>query len=78
MVGEIKDLTDQLSDFNSCVSELSDSDSASDDMKPEEETSRFLTMNQKRRQKRSKRKHSITPNKEDFLKKPNLGASAVL
>ena len=66
MVKEIKDMTDQLSDFNSCVSEQSDSDTPEND-----EKKGWTTMNENRRNRRNKRRNSLTPNKEVFLKKAN-------
>ena len=69
-VKELKCVSDQLSDFNSCVSELSSEGS----IESADETSlktTWTTMNERRRNKRNKRKNSLTPNKEEFLKKQN-------
>ena len=72
MLNEVKDLTDRLSDFGSCTSELSESSGSSTggDESGEEnlENGGFKTMNEKKRIKKLK----ITPGKEQFLKKPNL------
>ena len=67
VLNELKDLTERLSDFGSCVS------SSSDDSEQENiENGGFKTLNEKKRIKKNKRKLKITPGKEDFLKKPNL------
>jgi hypothetical protein len=67
VLNELKDLTERLSDFGSCVS------SSSDDSEQENiENGGFKTVNEKKRIKKNKRKLKITPGKEDFLKKPNL------
>ena len=71
MVNECKVISDQLSDFNSCVSELSSdgSDEFTDEKNIE---TPWTTMNERKRNKRNKRKNSLTPNKEEFLKKQNI------
>ena len=69
MFNDIKDLADRLSDFNSCVSELSSSEDA--DHECEGENKGWVTMNEQKRKRRLKRKNSLTPNKEIFLKKQN-------
>ena len=68
MVNECKVISDQLSDFNSCVSELS-SDEFTDEKNIE---TPWTTMNERKRNKRNKRKNSLTPNKDEFLKKQNV------
>ena len=73
MVNEIRDLTEQLSDFNSCVEYSSDDADTEGDLASKPWTS----MNEKKRGKRNKRKHSLTPNKDDFLKKQNLAPDTV-
>ena len=42
-----------------------------------EKSKGFLTMNQKKRMKRNKRKNSTTPNREEFVKKPKIGLDVV-
>ena len=71
MVNECKVISDQLSDFNSCVSELSSdgSDEFTDEKNIE---TPWTTMNERKRNKRNKRKNSLTPNKDEFLKKQNI------
>ena len=71
MLDDLKDITDKLSDFGSCMSELSDT---SGDGSGEEsvEVEGFKTMNEKKRNKKKKRKLKLTPGKEEFQKKPNL------
>ena len=70
ILNELKGLSEQLSDFGSCISS---SDSSNDDTEDEiKENEGFKSMNEKRRNKKSKRKLKLTPGKEDFLKKPNL------
>lgn len=69
VMSELKELTQRLSDFESCVSHNS---SSSDDSEHEGlAIEGFKSVNEKNRIKKSKRKLKITPNKEDFLKKPN-------
>ena len=73
-VGEIRDLTDRLSDFISCNS---DSDSSSSEYTESEGNvgnSGWKTMNEKTREKK-KRKNSSSPNKDLFLKKQALDAA---
>ena len=70
-VKELKVMSDQLSDFNSCVSELS-SEGSGESADEKSLRSPWTTMNEKKRKKRNKRKNSLTPNKEEFMKKQNL------
>ena len=73
MLNDLKDLTERLSDFGSCISSQSSTssdDSDKDSLAQAEEG--FKTANEKKRIKRSKRKLKVTPSKEEFLKKPNL------
>ena len=71
ILNEVKDMTDRLSDFGSCVSESSGT--CSDDSGDESDIKGgFQTMNEKKRNKKTKRKLKLTPGKEQFLKKPNL------
>ena len=66
----LKDLTDSLSDFNSCVSVSESSEEA--DNEAENNPKPWITMNERQKTKRNKRRNSMTPNKEVFLKKLNL------
>ena len=67
---DIKNLCEPLSDFNSCVSSTEESSDNADN-EDEESGNKFETMNEKKRAKRNKRKNSLTPNKDSFLKKKN-------
>ena len=71
---DLKNLTDKLSDFGSCVSNQS---SSSNEESEEDTTSNLNSknLNEKRRRKRNKRKLKVTPVKEDFLKRPNLSTT---
>lgn len=71
MLNDLKDLTERLSDFGSCISSQSSSSSDDSDKDSLAEEG-FKTANEKKRIKRSKRKLKMTPSKEEFLKKPNL------
>ena len=70
---DIAGLTESLSDFNSCVESAADVSSSSDDsdIRQEPERKEFKSMNEKKRGRKAKRKLLVTPNKEEFLKKPN-------
>ena len=76
----VSDLKDCLSDFGSCVSEMSDDDYGEDaddnreisDDSMAQVVAGYQTLNEKRRIKRNKRKMKLTPGKDEFLKKPNL------
>ena len=75
MVNECKVMSDQLSDFNSCVSELSSENSgeSADEKNIQDPVgTSWTTMNERKRKKRNKRKNSLTPNKDEFLKKQNM------
>jgi hypothetical protein len=74
VVNEIRDLTDRLSDFNSCISSSESSEDADNDVEQDDKTGG--TMNDRKRKKRNKRKHSLTPNKDFFLKKQNTADTA--
>ena len=65
MVNECKVMSDQLSDFNSCVSELSSEGSGESADEKNTGTS-WTTMHERKRNKRSKRKNSLTPNKDEL------------
>ena len=71
IVDDLKDLTDRLSDFNSCVSS-SECDDA--DIEGGSPSKPWTTMNEQKRMRRNKRRHSLTPNKESFMKKLNAAA----
>ena len=71
-VEELKDLAEKLSDFNSCISDSGDSTSSKAEQTDDEKPTPWKTMNEKKRYKKNKRKHSTTPNKDQFLKKSVL------
>ena len=71
VVNELRDLTEQLSDFGSCCSTISSTDS-DESVEENSENGGFKTMNEKKRIKTQKRMLKLTPGKEEFLKKPNL------
>ena len=69
-------MRDCLSDFGSCI-ESSDNDGGNsvdnkETSEDDHDESRQLTLNEKKRMKKSKRKSRETPTKEMFLKRPNL------
>ena len=64
-LNDLKDLTDQLSEFGSCVSSNQSSSESE-----EETVQQHKNTNEKRRLKKNKRKLKVTPDKEEFLKKP--------
>ena len=67
---ELKGITDQLSEFGSCLSNSSSS-SSDETSVGESEIGGFKTMNERKRNKKKKRKLQVTPDKDSFLKKPN-------
>ena len=69
IIGEIKSMTDRLSDFASCIS--SDSDDLETNDEKGYEFDEFKTVTERRRQKRNKRKQR-SPIQEKLQKKPNL------
>ena len=69
----INELKDQLSDFASCMSSQASSDDSNNEKDSKSDS--FQTVNEKKRIKKSKRRHKMTPTKEMFLKKPNLAKS---
>ena len=73
-LNDLKGLTDQLSDFGSCLSSFDSSEDSGEEKQGVESTANegFKSMNDKKRNKRNKRKLKISPGKEIFLKKPNL------
>ena len=69
----VEELKDNLSDFTSCLSEMSSQGTSSAeeaDVEREVDDQTWVTMNDWKRKKRNKRKLSMTPDKEDFMKKP--------
>ena len=68
-----RDWSERMSDFNSCISQ---SDSSSSDYADRETVGNvgWKSMNDKKREKRKKRKNSLTPNKDLFLKKQALNS----
>ena len=70
MLNDLKDMTDKLSDFGSCMS-FSDS-SGEGSGEDNTENGGYKSLNEKRRNKKKKRKLKLTPGKEDFMKKPHL------
>ena len=72
-LNDLKVLTDQLSEFGSCISsDVTSSGEDSVDAEEKSESDGFKTMNERKRNKKKKRKFKLTPGKETFLKKPNL------
>ena len=63
----IDEINDKLSDFASC---LSSSEASNDENELGNEG--FKAVSENKRQKKNKRKMRESPNKEFFLKKPNL------
>ena len=83
-MARIKNLQDSLSDFNSgvespggvSIESSSSSDDESENTLKENKDQQFITVNQRNRYKREKRKFNLTPTKDDFLlKKPNTEIS---
>ena len=71
ILSDLKTKSDQLSDFGSCISDSSSSEVESVE-ENEPNDGGFLSLNEKKRIKKKKRKLKLTPGKEQFLKKPNL------
>lgn len=75
LLSSITNLTETLSEFNSCAESFGESSSSSgeDEAAPKPvQNEVFKTMNDKKREKRGKRKHAQSPDKDQFmLKKPN-------
>ena len=69
ILNNMVDIQDSISDFGSC---LGSSSSSSDEsgVQEESENNGFLTVNNKKRLKKAKRKLNLTTGKEQFLKKP--------
>lgn len=72
MLSELKEMTDRLSDFGSCLSSSSDENSGDENS----QKGGVKSMNELKRIKKKKRKLKLTPGKENFLKKPNLDGSS--
>ena len=70
-VDELRDMTERLSDFNSCLSYSSSSGDDDESDKPKS----WQTLNERKRNRKAKRKHSLTPNKDQFLKKKVIDAA---
>ena len=64
MIVELRNLTEHLSDFASCIS--------SGDSDKDVDTDEFKSFVETKRQKRNKRKQRQSPTQDHFLKKPNL------
>ena len=76
LLNNIRDISRKVSDFESCQSSLSSARSDSEGSTTEHsEIQGFKTMNNKKRSYRQKRKASLTPKKEDFIKKQNKSRS---
>ena len=77
LLASITDLQEQLSEFNSCQEELSDSSSTNsgDETQHQELPTLHKSANEKKRERRRKRKLAVTPGKEQFLKKQNTQSS---
>ena len=75
----VSELKESLSDFGSCVSNTSDDEidgcDTNSTSNAEENDVLSLSLNQKKRLKKSKRKLKITPGKEQFMKRPNIATS---
>ena len=67
---ELKGITDQLSEFGSCLSNLSSS-SSDEPSEGVAEKGGYKTLNERKRNKKKKRKLQVTPDKDSFVKKPN-------
>ena len=65
---DLKELSDRMSEFSSCVS--SSQANSSDESDYEKVQSNFKSSNERKRAKKNKRKYKLTPDKESFLKKP--------
>ena len=78
-LNDLKGLTEQLSDFGSCLSSFDSSEESGDEKQVVESAAKedFKCMNDKKRNKRNKRKLKISPGKEIFLKKLNLTGTVV-
>ena len=78
LLSEIRTMSEQLSDFGSCLSSISNSESDSlvESGEDLQKVGGYQTLNERKRNKKKKRKLKLTPGKEEFLKKPNLLNSA--
>ena len=73
LLNNLTELTSKISDFESCVSSADDERDTDVDTKSEDIDDK--SANDKRRFSKQKRKHSTTPNRDFFLKKPNTSSS---
>ena len=73
LLDELKEMKAKLSEYETCDS--ADYDTNDEQVEVTNNTEEFQTMNERKRRWRNKRKGSSTPNKEDFLKKPNRQSS---
>ena len=74
ILSNIADIQESLSDFNSCAESLGESCDSTDDGEldlKKDDNHEFKSSNEKKRAKKLKRKLSLTPGKEQFLKKKN-------
>ena len=67
----VNEITECLSDFNSCISDFSSDKSSDENDDKVKEVEKNNSVNDKKKAKRNKRKNSLTPNKDFFLKKQN-------
>ena len=69
---EVKDPSEQLSDFGSCVSSSEVSSCEDTDKDDQNDSEGFKSMNERQRNKRMKRKLRLAPDKAEFMKKSNI------
>ena len=76
LLEDIKDISKKVSDFESCHSALSSLGSDTDSSTTEHsDLKAYQTMNSRKRGFKKKRKASLTPRKDEFLKRPNESGS---
>ena len=73
LLNNLTEMTSKISDFESCVSSADDERDSDADTKSEDHDEK--SMIDKKRHYKQKRKHSTTPNRDFFLKKPNTSSS---
>ena len=73
LLNNLTEMTSKISDFESCVSSADDERDSDADSKSEDHDEK--SMIDKKRHYKQKRKHSTTPNRDFFLKKPNTSSS---
>ena len=74
ILSDIANIRDSISDFNSCIESVEESSQSSEGEKTEGEKKGIenpISLNEKKRLKKKKRKLVQTPEKEEFLKRPN-------